>query len=112
MAVNPPGTSDMGRYYTFSVEAFYSGICREGKVFLTDAEVESIIKLLQEEEEASIYTSDMEKKLPEIYHKIDDAAVILMDEILKSIPEEEYEEFQVWVPEEIIDMAGLDPLLC
>ena len=99
----------MGRYYTFTVEAFYSNFSRVGKVFLTDEEVESLIQLLREELEASIYTSDMEKKLPDIYHRIDDAATPLMDEIMQSLTDQEYEEFRVWIPEEIIEMSGVDP---
>ncbi|MBQ6073811.1 MAG: hypothetical protein IJK90_07865 [Bacteroidales bacterium] len=106
----------MGRYYTFEVEEFYSNLTREGKVFLTDEEAERIIGLLKEEMEASIYTSDMEKKMPEIYHKIDDAATPLMEEILKDLDQDEYGPedpmFRVWVPEELIDRAGLDPLFC
>ena len=99
---------------TLPIEDDFPGV--EEKVFLTDEEVERIIGLLKEEMEASIYTSDMEKKMPEIYHKIDDAATPLMEEILKDLDQDEYGPedpmFRVWVPEELIDRAGLDPLFC
>ena len=93
----------MERPYEFSVEEVYCSYSRTGTVFLSDEEVERLVHFLQEEDdETSIYTSDLEKRHPDIFHKIDDAAVPLMEEMDALEPDGMY---GVWIPDEIVKMA-------
>ena len=67
---------------TFSVEEIYSGHDRKGQVLLSDEEMERLLCCLRASDgDTSLYTSDLETVCPDIYHKIDEASIPLMDEM-------------------------------
>lgn len=96
----------MTRLYTFTVEAFYSGNSREGTVTLTDEEADRLVRFLQEEEpETWLYTSRLDKVCPELFGKLDEAAVKIIKQMTGTPPDE---LFRAYLPHEIIQRAGLD----
>ena len=68
--------------YLFRVEEYYTGRFREAQLPLSDEEVAALIHFLRTvEQEPDIYDSVLEQSCPALYHKLDDAAVPLMDEL-------------------------------
>lgn len=89
--------------YVIRAEEYYSGRFREGTVLLTEAEADRLIRFLREEEqEPDIYNSCLEERCPELYHRLDDAAVPLMDALEA---EESGGFYGVGIPEEIVRTA-------
>lgn len=92
-----------GKPYTLRVEEYYSGRFREGTVLLSDEEAATLVRFLREEEqESDIYNSSLETRHPELYHKLDDAAVPMMDQLEQEQPEGMY---KTWIPEELVNEA-------
>lgn len=92
-----------GKPYTLRVEEYYSGRFREGTVLLSDEEAAILVRFLREEEqEPDIYNSSLETCHPELYHKLDDAAVPMMDQLEQEQPEGMYKS---WIPEELVNEA-------
>ena len=93
--------------YTFRVEEYYTGRFREKAIPLSDAEVDALIRFLREvEQEPDIYNSVLEKSCPALYHKLDDAAEPLMDELEKEMVQEQRQGFyKAWIPDEIVTVA-------
>ncbi|MBR5018446.1 MAG: hypothetical protein IKX53_02280 [Bacteroidales bacterium] len=72
----------MAAILSFNVEEIYRDHVRTGRVVLSDAEMGRFIQYLHETDgETSLYTSDLDTRCPDIYHKIDEAAIPLMDEM-------------------------------
>ena len=66
----------------FCVEEIYRDHVRTGSVLLSDEEMERFSLYLREADgETSLYTSDLDTCCPDIYRKIDEAAVPLMEEM-------------------------------
>ena len=66
----------------FHVEEIYRDYSRTGQVWLSDEEMERFKQYLSETDgETSLYTSDLETMCPDIYRKIDDAAIPFMEEM-------------------------------
>ncbi len=100
----------MTRLYTFTVEAFYSNDSREGTVMLTDEEAEQLIGFLQEvEPETWLYTSRLDTVYPALFRKLDEAAMQIIEQMASLLPEDDL--FRVYLPDEIIQRAGLNPEL-
>lgn len=89
--------------YTLHAEEYYSGRFREGKIYLSDEEVAALIRFLREvEQEPDIYNSCLEEREPELFRKLDEASVPLMDELEE---EEEGGMYKVAIPDEIVNEA-------
>ena len=89
--------------YTLHAEEYYSGRFREGKIYLSDEEVAALIRFLREvEQEPDIYNSCLEEREPELYRKLDHAAVPLMDDLEE---EQEGGMYHVAIPDEIVKVA-------
>lgn len=100
----------MTRLYTFTVEAFYSSDSREGTVMLTDEEAEQLVRFLQEvEPETWLYTSRLDTVYPALFRKLDEAAMQIIEQMASLLPEDDL--FRVYLPDEIIQRAGLNPEL-
>lgn len=100
----------MTRLYTFTVEAFYSGNSQEGTVMLTDEEAEQLVRFLQEvEPETWLYTSRLDTVYPALFCKLDEAAMQIIEQMASLLPEDDL--FRVYLPDEIIQRAGLNPEL-
>lgn len=94
--------------FTFTVKEYYSGRTRSGSISLSEEEVATLIHFLREEDhETSIYNSELEKLHPRLYHKLDEAAVPLMDELEAELTEPVADEnqYQAGIPEDIVRMA-------
>ena len=66
----------------FEVTEIYRGLIRPGKVWLSDEESTRLQRYLREtDDETSLYDSDLENCCPDIYRKIDEAALPLMQEM-------------------------------
>ena len=73
----------------FTVEEIYSGHTRTGCVLLADEQMDRFTRYMRESDgETSLYTSDLETSCPDIYRKIDEAAIPLMDEMDAEIKEQ------------------------
>lgn len=93
----------MQKPYTFRVEEYYSGRSRTCEVLLTDDEVAVLLHFLREmDPETDIYNSSLEERCPEIFRKLDEAAMPLMDDLEAEAPEGMY---QAAIPEEIVKDA-------
>lgn len=95
--------------YSLRVEEYYSGRSRQTSVRLTDAEADDLIRFLREDDqETDIYDSSLAERLPALYHKLDEAAIPLMDELEAEQPDGLY---QATIPEKIVRIA-FDSGLC
>ena len=66
----------------FEVEEFYRGLTRTGEVVLSDEEMNRLQQFFREtDEDADLYNSDLDRRCPDIYQKIDEAALPLMQEM-------------------------------
>ncbi len=76
---------------SFSVEDIYSGRMRMGTVELSDEEWVQLRGFLRDVDgETGIYNADMEERLPDIFHRVNDVAERLMDEMDAEHPYGEY----------------------
>ena len=93
--------------YLFRVEEYYTGRFREAQLPLSDEEVAALIHFLRTvEQEPDIYDSVLEQSCPALYHKLDDAAVPLMDELEEEMEREQRKGFyKAAIPEEIVNVA-------
>jgi len=72
----------MSSVLTFKVEEIYYGHVRVGQVVLSGEEMGRLLRYLRASEgETSLYTSELETVCPDIYRKIDEAALPLMAEM-------------------------------
>ena len=91
--------------YAFSVEEIYSGRERTGTVELTGDEVARLIRFLKEEDpETWLFTSSLEERHPELFEKLYEACVPLMDALDEEEPGGHY---RAYFPDDILDMAGI-----
>ena len=66
----------------FEVEEFYRGLTRTGEVLLSKEEMHQLQQYFREtDEDADLYNSDLENACPDLYRKIDEAALPLMQEM-------------------------------
>lgn len=93
--------------YLFRVEEYYTGRFREAQLPLSDEEVAALIHFLRTvEQEPDIYDSVLEQSCPALYHKLDDAAVPLMDALEEEMEREQRKGFyKAAIPEEIVNVA-------
>ena len=93
--------------YTFRVEEYYTGRFREKPLALSEEEVAALIHFLRAvEQEPDIYNSVLEESCPALYHKLNDAAEPLMDELEKEMAKENQQGFyKAWIPDEIVKVA-------
>lgn len=93
--------------YTFRVEEYYTGRFRETQLALSDEEVAALIHFLRAvEQEPDIYDSVLEQSCPALYHKLDEAAVPLMDLMEEELEREQQKGFyKAAIPEEIVNEA-------
>ena len=92
--------------YAFSVEEIYSGRERTGTVELTDDEVARLVRFLKEEDpEGWLFTSSLEERHPELFDKLYQACIPLMDALDKEEPDGSY---RAYFPDAILEMAGID----
>gem|GEM_PF-5177638 len=72
----------MAQILRFEVEEFYRGRIRPGEVVLSDEEMNRLQQYFREtDEDADLYNSDLDRRCPDIYRKIDEAALPLMQEM-------------------------------
>ena len=72
----------MAQILRFEVEEFYRGLIRPGEVVLSDEEMNRLQQFFREtDEDADLYNSDLDRRCPDIYRKIDEAALPLMQEM-------------------------------
>ena len=72
----------MAQILRFEVEEFYRGLIRPGEVVLSDEEMNRLQQFFREtDEDADLYNSDLDRRCPDIYQKIDEAALPLMQEM-------------------------------
>jgi predicted thioesterase len=89
--------------YTLRVEEYYSGRSLQCTVNLSEAETARLLRFLREEDqETDIYDSSLEARCPDLYRKLNEAAVPLMDELEAS---HEGGMYQAAIPEEIVKEA-------
>ena len=66
----------------FTVEEIYRDYSRTGSVMLSDEEMARFLQYLRETDgETSLYTSDLDKCCPDIFQRIEEAALPLMQEM-------------------------------
>ena len=66
----------------FTVEEIYFEHTRQGSVLLSDDEMGRLEQYLRDTDgETSLYTSDLEICCPDIYRRVDEAAIPLMEEM-------------------------------
>ena len=94
-------------HYTLRVEEYYTDRFREKPIRLSDEEVAALIHFLREvEQEPDIYNSVLEESCPALYHKLNEAAEPLMDEIEEEMAREGNKGFyKTAIPEEIVKVA-------
>ena len=93
--------------YIFRVEEYYTGRFREKPLALSEEEVAALIHFLRAvEQEPDIYNSVLEESCPALYHKLNDAAEPLMDELEEEMAKENQKGFyKAWIPDEIVKVA-------
>jgi len=90
--------------YTFTVEEIYTGLSLSDNVIFDEETVSKIVRFLREVDcEANIYTSSIKEHLPDVYNKINDAAIPLMDKLDALHPGGYY---RAYIPRVILAMAG------